>query len=330
MKTPKRALITGIWGQDGSYLCQLLHQLGYQVFGLARKTLSENAQRNRHFLQSQGINPTIYHVDLTDYEALKSICVAIQPDEIYHLAAFHVSSQAKQTGNNPDKALFDHNVKVTSNILGLCYACLPDCKVVTAGSCLMYDDSPSVKQNEDTPFASDSLYGLAKISEQQLVNYYRNRGLHASMAILFNHESSRRPDAFVTKKIIKNLVACQKGEIEQFTLGHLGAEKDWGYAKDYVYGMYLMAQQPKASDFVLASGQTHTIEYFLSEAARQLGLSNWASFVHLDHTILTRKIRGQLVGDASRAYRELGWRHTLTLPELIGRMIQNELENDLK
>ena len=194
----------------------------------------------------------------------------------------------------------------------------------------MYDDSATMNQDEKTPFASSSLYGLAKITEGSLVKYYRNKGLHASVAILFNHESSRRSDSFVTKKIVKNLVAYKKGKIKSFTLGALDFKKDWGYAKDYVNAIYLMAQQNLADDYIVASGVNYSIEQFVQIAADKLGIDNWRVAVELNKNILSRKVNTNLLGNCELTKKKLGWEHTLDLGSLIELMIKNELEGDLK
>lgn len=327
----KKALITGIFGQDGSYLCELLTSKGYEVFGIARAEKSENSKKIKEYLVKKGITPKLSTIDLNDYGSLKQLLFDIKPDEIYHVAAFHVSAQGtKDNKDFREKELFDYNLKSTSNILSICYEFLKTTKVVLAGSCLMFDNSNTESQNEETTFDSKSLYGLAKIAENSLVKYYRNKGIHASTAILYNHESSRRSDDFVTKKIVKNLVAVKKGEIKKFTLGNIDTKKDWGYAKDYAYGMYLMAQSEKPQDYILATGKNHTIKDFIEIAAKKLDIENWKKYIEIDDGIIDRRVQTNFLGDWNLAKTQLKWGHSISLEELIGLMIKNELNGELE
>ena len=326
----KKALITGIFGQDGSYLCEILARKGYEVCGIAKHLLGANSQIIKTYLDKIGIHPTVYAVDLNNFERLKELIKQIRPDEIYHLAAFHVSAEgANNTKNFMAKQLYDYNVQSTSNLLYICHEYLKESKIVTAGSCLMFDDCDSVIQSETTPFKSASLYGLSKISENMLVKYYRKQGLHASTALFFNHESSRRSNNFVTKKIVKSMVAISKQELQTFTLGDLKAKKDWGWAKDYAYGMYLMAQTDKAKDYVLASGRNYSISDFIEIVADKLNIDNWQKHINVDYNIITRKMQYNLLGDCSLAKAELNWKHTLSLVQLVDLMVENELTGEL-
>ena len=298
----KTALITGIFGQDGSYLCELLFKKGYKVYGIVREDLSTNSLKIKNYLEKNNINPILFKLDLNNYDDLTKVIIELKPDEIYHVAAFHVSSQGI-IGNKHkyEKQLFDYNIKSTSNILSICYEQSKKTKIVLAGSCLMFDSSNTQVQNENTPFNSKSLYGLAKITENSLAKYYSNKGLNVSTAILYNHESSRRSDDFVTKKIVKNMVAIKRGQLKKFTLGNINTKKDWGYAKDYANGLYLMAQQEIADDYILSSEKLHTIKEFIEICANILNISNWQDHIEIDSSIIDRKIDGQLYGDCSKA-----------------------------
>ena len=321
----KKAIITGIFGQDGSYLCEYLHSLNYDIHGIVKRDLSSNSQLIKNQLIYNKINPKIHSVDLDNYDALRKVLIEIQPDEIYHLAASHVSSQGvKQNKVLYEKQLFDNNVKATSNILCICFESLKDARVVLAGSCLMYDNSKENIQNEFTAFNSKSLYGLSKITENSLTKYYRNNGFHASMAILYNHESPRRSINFVTKKIVRNMVAIKNNRINHFTLGNIDIKKDWGFAKDYVYGMYLMAQQDCPDDFILSSGELHSIRNILQICADILKINNWEEYVQIDPTILDRKINNQLFGDCTKARQNLRWEKTVNFHELVTLLIETE------
>lgn len=322
----KKALITGIFGQDGSYLCEILHKLGYLVYGISKDNLSNNSKHIKKLLSSKGINPIIYNTDLNNLDTMTNLLVKLMPDEIYHLAAFHNSSEIPNVELN-EKLLYDYNTKSTSNILYIASEFLKT-KVVLAGSCLIYDDTNTNAQNELTTPNFRSLYGLAKISELNLANYYRNqRGLHVSFAILYNHESPRRSDTFVTKKIVKNLVKVKKGEIKHFTLGNVDTKKDWGYAKDYAYAMYLMAQQDKGDNYVLATNKQHSIKDIINICAKYLDIDNVYSYIETNNSILSRHLNATLQGDYSKAKNKLGFEHTLDFEELIHLMISEELQH---
>lgn len=325
-----KALITGIFGQDGSYLCEILFNKGYEIYGITKDHLSVNSQRIKDYLGSLGISPKTYSVDLNDYEALKRIVTEICPDEVYHLAAYHVSAQYVNNSKSlSEKKLFDYNLKSISNLLLICFEHVNSARFVAAGSCLMFNASDSLIQSEKTPYKSSCLYGLAKISENMLVDYYRNQGLYASTAILYNHESSRRSNDFVTKKIVKSMVAVFKGEIHAFTLGNLDIKKDWGWARDYAYGMYLMAQAIKPKDYVLASGLSYSIREFVNITAIKLGIDDWQDYVLIDENIVTRSSSTTLLGDPTLAMDELDWQHSMSLEQLVDRMVENELTGDL-
>ncbi|NQW69750.1 MAG: GDP-mannose 4,6-dehydratase [Betaproteobacteria bacterium] len=326
----KKALITGIFGQDGSYLCEILAKKGYELHGIIKNNLSENSQGIKDYLERLGINPKLYFVDLNDFKRLQELIIMICPDEIYHLAAFHVSAQDVNNSKCiKGKQLYDYNVKSTSNLLYICHEYLRAPKFVTAGSCLMFDDCDAIIQSEITPFKSCSLYGIAKISENMLVEFYRRKGLHASTAILFNHESSRRSNNFVTKKIVKALVAITNGGNQALVLGNLNAKKDWGWAKDYAYGMFLMSQIDKPKDYVLASGSHHTVCDFIEIVAAKLNINNWQKHVKLNDNLITRASQANLLGDWSLAKCELNWKHSISLGQLADLMVENELSGEL-
>lgn len=321
----KKALITGIFGQDGSYICEILTQKGYEIHGIIRKDLSQNSLIIKKHLEKMQIFPKLHIVDLNDFETLKSVLIAIKPDEIYHTAAFHVSSEG-HLGNKDfaEKLLFDYNLKSTSNLLCICYESLKNTKILTAGSCLMFDDSNIKIQSESTPFQSKSLYGLAKIAENNLVKYYRSKGLFACTAILYNHESERRAESFVTKKIVKNMVALAQGKIENFSLGNIDIKKDWGYARDYAKAMTNMLGLDSPKDFILSSGSLHTIKELLEICAKELHIKKWQNYVKIQQNIVNRNITTQLFGDNTLAKNTLGLKNSINFDELIRQMIEWE------
>jgi len=325
-ETSKTSLITGIFGQDGSYLAELLLSKGYTVYGMERLDLSANSLKIKQYLHKNSIKPNEVTVNLENYDELKTVLFKIRPDEIYHLAATHQSSQ----GRTVENILYNKNICATSNILAAAMEGLKDAKILLAGSCLMFDNSRTQKQSEKTPFNSNSLYGLEKIAENKLAGYYRRKGLFVCNAILYNHESSRRADSFVTKKIVKNMVALKKGEIKNFSLGNLDTQKDWGYAKDYVQAMWLMMQAKTPEDYILSTGALHSIADFADICAQILKIKDWRSHVKLDKNIIARNFKATtLTADCGKARQKLGWKHSLDLKGLIKLMISNEMNNEL-
>jgi GDPmannose 4,6-dehydratase len=321
----KTALITGVFGQDGSYLCEILSDKGYGVYGVEKSFLSENSEKIKNYLFSKGYHPTIYDCDLYSYVQIKELLNELRPDEIYHLAATHYSSQTSTDDDNSSIQLFNENVASTLNLLTAMSKYSDQTRCVLAGSCLMFDASDTSPQNETTQYETKSMYGLSKITENNIGKYIRNRGLHVSMAIFYNHESPRRADSFVTKKIVKNMVLFKQGKIDTFELGDLDSTKDWGYARDYVNGLWLMAQQDTPQDYILATGQGHTIRDFVQCTANILGLNDWESAVRLNAEIIKRNINTTLIGKPDRAESLLRWRRTLDFNGLVEKMVRNEI-----
>lgn len=326
----KKALITGIYGQDGSFLCEQLLGQKYDVVGVVRKNLSKASLVIKKELDNKGIKPRLLTVDLLEKEQVAALFEQEKPDECYHVAAYHVSSEGRGNGNTiSEQELFNNNLLMTANILDGIKRMSPNTKIVTAGSCLMYDDSSTVMQDEDTPFCSHSLYGLAKISENMLVKYYRNLGVFVCNAILYNHESHRRTEDFVTKKIVKNMVDIYKGKITKFSLGNLEAEKDWGYAGDYTVAMQLMLKASTPDDYILATGTTHSIREFVGCCADILNIRDWENKIMIDNNITKRKIKGRLCGNSERAKKVLGWSHKKDFRKLVENMIENQMLLDM-
>ncbi|MCH5256106.1 MAG: GDP-mannose 4,6-dehydratase [Lachnospiraceae bacterium] len=322
----KRALITGIFGQDGSYLYELLEQKGYQVYGIVKKDLSINSQSIREKLAKSGKLPIVYELDLQDYKTIKEAIDHIRPNEIYHLSASHVSSDGKRNGEKiDDNLLFKLNVSATANLLAACYDISPSTRILTAGSCLMFESSDSDRQDETTPFNSDSLYGIGKITENHLVEYYRKKGLYACTAILYNHESYRRSEDFVTRKIVKNMCMLKKDKNHKFSLGNIDVEKDWGYAKDYVNGMYMMLQGSEPQDYILSSGEMHSIKEFLETCAEILQIDDWINNIEINSNITNRKNNTRLYGNPEKIEKELGWKREKNFREWIAEMIIEEM-----
>lgn len=322
----KTALITGIWGQDGSFLCEELITKGYVVHGIARKNNSPNSMRIKNELHRNGYFPIIHEVDLCDYQVLSALIAEITPQEIYHMAAYHVSSEGMGNGEKiRPQELFNKNVLAVANILEACKTFSPFSKVLIAGSCLMFDASRTLMQDEETPFESNSLYGMAKIAAHSLVKYYRKERLFVCSAILYNHESHRRSSQFVTKKIIENLVRIKAGEISHFTLGALDIQKDWGYAGDYADAMHRMLLNSIPKDYILSSGELHTIYDFVNISAQKLELEDWKRYVQTDKKIINRYIEGRLYGNNALIKKDLGWSPQKNFDDLISEMVEWEL-----
>ncbi len=320
-----KVLVTGCYGQDGSYLSEKLYNQGYEVYGLCRKELSRNSMLNKRELVQNKIFLNEVNSPLLNYNALSDTIKRIMPDYLFHMAAIHFSSE--NISNNileSEKMLFENNVISTNNILCACMEYSPNTRVITAGSCLMFDNSKTSIQNEETKYDSNSLYGIAKIAEQTLVEYYRSKGLFASMAILYNHESHRRADSFITKKIVNMLKKIRSGELSQIELGDITIKKDWGFAGDYVDAMISMSMTETPRDYILATGELHTIKEFADACAQELGIGDWEQYLSVNKNLLTRKIDCQLCGDSKLAQTHLGWRRSMSFTELVNEIIEGD------
>ena len=327
----KRALVTGVFGQDGSYLAELLTERGFEIHGVARAEGSSHSRCIQAHLARKGITPVLHVCDLTSPGAVAELLAALRPEQCYHVAAAHYSSEvlaAEQARR--DGTLYEQNTLSTLNLLAAIRVETPETRFVLAGSCLMYDASPHTPQDESTPYASRSLYGLSKVAGGRLVEYHRNEhGLHASTAVLYNHESPRRRAAFVTRKVVQGLIAVKQGCSTQLELGNLDAVKDWGYAPDYAEGMWRIASADGPGTYVLATGLPHTVEDLVRETADVLGYADFRDVVHVKGELARATSGVPLVGDSSLARRQLGWRHTVTFREMIERMVECELAGSL-
>jgi len=323
----KKALITGPFGQDGSYLCELLTEHNYEVHGIVRESLSENSECIKNYLALKCIELNVHQCNLYDYDEVENIIKEIEPCEIYHLAATHYSSE--NSLKNIDQSLFINNVSATFNILKAADILNLNVKIIVAGSCLMFDASDITPQNENTQFKTKSYYGLAKITENKLVRFFREKGLNVSMAILYNHESPRRNKSFVSSKIVKNMVYVARKEIKSFYLGNLYTIKDWGYAKDYVYGIWLMAQQKDPGDYIFSSKKGHTILNFLEQTAKVLDIFDWQQYVKIKPDLVVSELNIKLIGDYSYAEQKLDWKHSKSFNQLVELMVKNELSGQL-
>lgn len=326
-----RALITGIFGQDGSYLAELLAGEGYDVHGVTHAQPSPHSLELQRYLERKGIQPRLHSCDLLDDASVVALLDAVRPDECYHLAAVHYSSQVSLTeAARIDRALFEHNTISTLNLLSAIRQVSPSTRFVLAGSCMMYDDARTAPQAETEPFRSKSMYGLSKIAAAGLTDHFRRtHGLHASTAVLYNHESPRRRTAFVTRKIVQGLVQVRRGERDCLELGNLDAVKDWGYARDYVRGMWLMARADSPGTWILATGRGRTIGDFVEATASSLGIADWRDRVRVQSGLTRPTEPTPLIGNPAAATTRLGWEHSVDFPGLVELMVQHELQGTL-
>jgi GDPmannose 4,6-dehydratase len=315
----KKALITGITGQDGSYLAELLLEKGYEVHGLVRRSSSFNTWRIDHVRDRL----VLHYGDLVDQNSLARALEALQPDEVYNLAA---QSHVKVSFEMPE-----YTTDVTAlGVLRLLDAVRDlgiKARVYQAGSSEMFGLVQENPQTEKTPFHPRSPYGVSKVYGHWLaVNYRESYGMHVSNGILFNHESPRRGENFVTRKITMGVAAIKQGREKQLKLGNLDAKRDWGYAKDYVEAMWRILQQETPGDYVIATGETHSVREFCEEAFGAAGL-DWKEFVKVDPKYFRPAEVDMLLGDASKARRELGWSPKVTFKELAKLMVEADLES---
>ena len=320
-----RALITGITGQDGSYLAELLLGHGYEVHGVIRRASSFNTGRIDHLYQDPHSQPDLllHYGDLTDGSQLARLIRTIEPDEIYNLAAqSHV-------------AVSFHQPEYTSNVDGLGVIRLLeairesgiDTRMYQAGTSEMFGNAPP-PQSEDTKIHPRSPYGAAKVFAYWMVDNYRDAyGMFAVTGILFNHESPRRGETFVTRKITRALAGILSGKQDKLYLGNLDATRDWGHAKDHVRAMWLMLQQEKPKDYIVGTGEERSVRDFLDAAFGRVGL-DWERYVELDPRYLRPTEVDRLRADASKAISELGWKPEITFDELVDEMVLADLEDE--
>ena len=341
----KTALITGITGQDGSYLAELLLEKNYRVHGLIRRnSTSDGTDRINHLLKLPTI--TLHYGDMTDFACLASLVKEVKPDEIYNLAAqSHVKVSFSNSLYTADaNGLGTLRLLETIRILGL----ENSVKYYQAATSEMYGQVQSIPQREDTPFYPRSPYGVAKLYAHWITkNYRESYGIHASSGILFNHESPRRGETFVTRKITKALAEIRYSKkTTPLELGNLDAKRDWGHAKDYVEAMWLMTQQENPDDYVIATGQQHTVREFVEASCDYMGYNlEWVGeglkeigrergtgevLVQVNPDFYRPAEVESLVGDCTKAKEKLGWKHNYSFTELGEEMCKYDLENARK
>ena len=323
----KRALITGITGQDGSYLAELLLEKGYEVHGIIRRSSSFNTQRIDHIYTDPHFDDTrmfLHYGDLTDSVALVKLLYDLKPDEIYNLGA---QSHVRVSFDIPES---------TGDIVGLGTQRILEAiretglvekvRFYQASSSEMYGKVQAVPRTETTPFWPCSPYACAKLYAHWLtVNYRESYNLHASSGILFNHESPRRGETFVTRKITRAATRIKMGLQEHLYLGNMDAKRDWGYAKDYVEMMWMMLQQDKPDDYVIATNETHSVREFVIETFAHLGM-DWEKYVKYDARYERPAEVELLIGDPAKAKRQLGWEPKVTFKELVKIMVDADLK----
>jgi GDPmannose 4,6-dehydratase len=320
----KKALITGITGQDGSYLAELLLDKGYEVHGIIRRASSFNTGRIDHLYKDPHINGVrlfLHYGDIADSTNLIKLLYRIQPEEVYHLAA---QSHVRVSFDIPEYT-GDVTGLSTIRILEAIRETGVKAKFYQASSSEMFGKVHEVPQRETTPFHPRSPYGAAKVyAYWATVNYRESYGMFASNGILFNHESPRRGETFVTRKITRAAARIKASQQKKLYLGNLDAKRDWGYAREYVEAMWLMLQQDQPDDYVIATGETHSVEEFLTEAFSHLDL-DWHDYVELDPKYLRPAEVDLLIGDASKAKRELGWEPKVSFKELVQLMVDADV-----
>lgn len=340
----KKALITGITGQDGAYLAEILLQKGYEVHGVKRRSSLFNTDRIDHLYQDQhesGVKMFLHYGDLTDATNLIRLVQEVEPDEIYNLAAqshVHVSFETPEYTANAD-ALGTLRLLEAIRILKL----VDKTRFYQASTSELYGKVQAVPQNEETPFYPRSPYGAAKLYAYWITRNYREAyGLYASNGILFNHESPLRGETFVTRKITRAVAKIHLGMKVKLFLGNLDAERDWGHAKEYAEGMWRILQHREADDFVLATGETHSVREFCQKAFAVAGIQlEWKGngvdekgvdvktgnvLVEIDPRYFRPAEVDLLIGDASKAHRELGWKHSCSFDQLVDEMVKADIE----
>ena len=320
----KKALITGITGQDGSYLTELLLKKGYEVYGLIRRSSSFNTDRIDHLYKDPHEQPKLklLYADLTDGSNLHSVLNEINPDEVYNLGA---QSHVRVSFDQP---IYTANVDAlgTLRVLEAIRSMKKPAKFYQASSSEMYGKVVETPQTEKTPFYPRSPYGCAKVySFWQTVNYREAYDMFACNGILFNHESPRRGETFVTRKITRAATRIKLGLQNKLYLGNLEAKRDWGFAGDYVEAMWLMMQQEKADDFVIATGHTYSVKEFLDEVFGFLNL-DWKKYVEVDSRYYRPAEVELLLGDASKAKKLLGWQPKVGFKELAKMMTEADMK----
>jgi GDPmannose 4,6-dehydratase len=328
MTQSKRALITGITGQDGSYLSELLLEKGYEVHGIIRRTSTFNTDRIDHMYvdpHNEAAKLFLHYGDLTDGVTLRRILEEVKPTEIYNLGA---QSHVRVSFDSPEYTVDSvgmGTLRLLEAIRDYRHRTGIDVRFYQAGSSEMFGKVQEVPQKETTPFYPRSPYACAKLyAHWQTVNYRESYGMFACNGILFNHESPRRGETFVTRKITRALARIVAGQQKKLYLGNLDSKRDWGYAKDYVRAMWLMLQQDEPDDYVVATGETHAISEFLDICFNCVNL-DWHDYVEFDERYLRPAEVDLLIGDPTKVKQKLGWEPSVTFEQLVVLMVEADL-----
>jgi len=320
----KKALITGITGQDGSYLAEFLLDEGYEVHGIIRRSSDFNTGRINHLFRDfhlSGVKLFLHYGDLLDTGNISKLIHEIKPDEIYHLGA---QSHVRVSFDMPEytaNVIALGTLRILEAIKNLGFPT----KFYNAGSSEMFGASPP-PQNETTPFYPRSPYAAAKVFSYNITrNYREGYGIFAANGILFNHESERRGATFVTRKITRGIARIKAGLDQKIYLGNIEAKRDWGYAPEYVKAMHLMLQQDQPDDFVIATGETHSVREFLVEAFNYAGLGDWQSYVEIDPRYFRPTEAECFIGDYAKAKEKLGWEPKVKFKDLVKIMVDRDL-----
>ncbi|MCR4325012.1 MAG: GDP-mannose 4,6-dehydratase [Candidatus Curtissbacteria bacterium] len=315
----KRALITGITGQDGSYLAEFLLEKNYKIFGLTRRTSTPNYERIKHIENEIELIPG----DLLDQQSLTYAVDHSKPDEVYNLAAqsFVATSWSQPVLTGEFTALG------TTRVLEAVRQVKPDAKFYQASSSEMFGQVAETPQTEKTPFHPRSPYGVAKVYGHWItINYRESYGLFTVSGILFNHESPRRGLEFVTRKISHSVAKIHLGQQDHIELGNLDAKRDWGFSGDYVEAMWMMLQQKNPEDFVIATGENHSVKEFVEEAFEAIGIDDWQKYVKVSKEFYRPAEVDFLIGNAAKAKKKLGWEPRVSFPELVKMMVESDIK----
>jgi GDPmannose 4,6-dehydratase len=313
-----RALISGITGQDGSYLAEWLLAKGYEVHGVVRRVAIEDPEHRLTRLDGIRTHIKLHAASLESYASIHQVVGKVMPDECYHLAAQSFVSYSF----DDEFSTLNANINGTHYLLAAAKNIVPRCRFYFAGSSEMFGKADEVPQTEHTRFHPRSTYGISKVAGFDLTRNYREAyGMHASSGILFNHESPRRGFEFVTRKITSGVARIAAGKSKELRLGNLDAKRDWGHAREYVQAMWLMLQQPEPDDYVIATGQTHTVREFAELAFAHAGL-DYRDYVMPDADLFRPAEVNILQGDASKARQKLGWGHRIGFEALVQEMVE--------
>src|SRR3989475_2122009 len=319
----KRALITGITGQDGSYLAELLLDKGYEVHGVVRRVAIEDPEHRLWRILHLKDRLHLHAASLESLPSIYRVFQAVKPDECYHLAAQSFVAYSFED----EFSTLNANINGTHHVLVALRDCAPECRFYFAASSEMFGKVAEVPQSEGTRFHPRSAYGISKVAGFDLTRNYREAyGIRASSGILYNHESPRRGFEFVTRKITSHAARIKLGQVKELRLGNLDSLRDWGHAREYVRAMWMMLQQEESDDFVIATGEQHSVREFAETAFKCVGL-DYRDHVVIDPQLFRPVEVETLLGDASKAKRQLGWTHEVTFKDLVQEMLESDLRH---